>query len=466
MPGLEGGAQGEPRRHGLGQVEVAGCRADPGLASQAGQVGDDEAGPVGLGDLDDAEVEQLLPGAVERLGEGAEHEGLAVAQVEAGGGLPDEGGPGAGGAGRQVEARVQLGAVVGAHDVDDELGRLGRERDLTTLGEVGEQPHAGPVGRAQQRDPAGAEVVEEDGVRHPAVPERAHRAAVGVGDGGERVALLVGERDPAEAVVAAGEGLPRDAGADPAAAHPGHDRPDAQLGPGRLVAPRPGGGLDEEADLGVLGLEVVVVEQAAEGALPGGARRGGRAADGAVEEGLLRAGLGGDRDGVLAVAADGARAGAGPAAQLEPADARGGDGGERDGGGVGLAVAAADPAGGLGAVVGQVELDHPALLGVGEAAGDGHRAADLVELTVGEVGEAVDGEHPCHHTTSTTRPPGPASPNPEPPTVCRVADIPGMSSTAPAPRTRPTSPDPTLRTTHLRVRSRRAGVVTRAQRGG
>ena len=82
----------------------------------------------------------------------------------------------------QVEARVQLGAVVGAHDVDDELGRLGREGDLAALGEVGEQPHAGPVGGAQQRDPAGAEVVEQDGVRHPAVAEGAHRAAVGVGD--------------------------------------------------------------------------------------------------------------------------------------------------------------------------------------------------------------------------------------------------------------------------------------------
>ena len=373
-------------------------------------MGDDEPGPVGLGHLDDAEVEQPLPGAVERLGERAEHEGLAVAQAEAGGRLPDEGRPGAGGARRQVEARVQLGAVVGAHDVDDQLGRLGRERDLAALGEVGEQPHPGAVGRPQQRDPAGAEVVEEDGVRHPAVAEGAHRAAVGVGERGEGVAVLVGERDPAEAVVAAGEGLPRDPGADPAAAHPGHDRADAQLGAGRLVAPWPGGRLDEDADLGVLGLEVVVVEQAAEGALPGGARRGGRAADGPVDDRLPRAGLGGHGDGVLAVAADGARAGAGPAAQLEPAHARGRDGGERDGGGVGLAVAAADPAGGLGAVVGQVELDDAPLLGVGEATGDGHRAADLVELAVGEVGEAVDGEHPCHHTTSATLPPGPFEP--------------------------------------------------------
>ena len=186
----------------------------------------------------------------------------------------------------QVEARVQLGAVVGAHDVDDQLGRLRREGHLTALGEVGEQPHPRAVGRSQQRHPAGAEVVEQDGVRHPAVAEGAHRAPVGVGDGGERVALLVGERHPAEAVVAAGEGLPRHPGADPAAAHARHDRPDAQLGPGRLVAPRAGGRLDEDADRGVLGLELGVVEQAAEGALPGGARRCARATGQPVDDRL------------------------------------------------------------------------------------------------------------------------------------------------------------------------------------
>ena len=133
MARLEGGAQGEPRRHGIRQVEVAGCRAHPRLAPQPRQVGDGEAGPVGLGHLDDAEVEQPLAGAVERLGEGAEHEGLAVAQEEAGGRLPDEGGCAPAAPVGQVEARVQLGAVVGAHDVDDELGRLGRERDLAAL---------------------------------------------------------------------------------------------------------------------------------------------------------------------------------------------------------------------------------------------------------------------------------------------------------------------------------------------
>ena len=202
-----------------GQLEVAGRRAHAGLAPQPGQVGDGEAGPVGLGHLDDAEVEQPLAGAVERLGEGAEHEGLVVAQEEAGGRLADQGGPCAGAAHRQVEAGVQLGAVVGAHDVDDELGRVGRERHLAAVGEVGEQPHAGAVGRAQQCDPARAEVVEQDGVGHPAVAEGPDRAAVGVGDGGEGVAVLVGERHPAEAVVAAGEGLPRHPGADPAAAH-------------------------------------------------------------------------------------------------------------------------------------------------------------------------------------------------------------------------------------------------------
>ena len=90
VPRLEGDAQREPRRHGIRQVEVAGCRAHPRLAPQPGQVGDGEAGPVGLGHLDDAEVEQPLAGAVERLGERAEHEGLAVAQPEAGGRLPDE----------------------------------------------------------------------------------------------------------------------------------------------------------------------------------------------------------------------------------------------------------------------------------------------------------------------------------------------------------------------------------------
>ena len=82
----------------------------------------------------------------------------------------------------QVEAWVQLGAVVGAHDVDDQLGRVRGERHLTALGEVGEQPHPGAVGRPQQRHPARAEVVEQDGVRHPAVAEGAHRAAVGVGE--------------------------------------------------------------------------------------------------------------------------------------------------------------------------------------------------------------------------------------------------------------------------------------------
>ena len=433
VPRLVGDAQREPRRHGIRQVEVAGRGPHPCLAPQPGQVGDREAGPVGLGHLDHAEVEQPLAGAVERLGEGTEHEGLAVAQPEPGGGLPDQGGA-AGGALGQVEAGVQLGALVGAHDVDDQLGRLGHERDLAALGEVGEQPHPGAVGRAQQRHPRRAEVVEQDGVGHAAVAEGPHRAAVGVGQRREGVAVLVGEGHPAEAVVATGEGLPRHPGADPAAAHARHHGADAQLGAGRLVAPRPGGRLDEEADLGVLGLEVVVVEQAAEGALPGGPRGCGGAADGVVDERLLHPRLGRHGHGVLAVAPDRARAGAGPAAQLEPADARGRDRGERDGGGVGLAVAAADPAGGVRAVVGQLELDDPALLGVGEAARDGDRATHLVELTVGEVGEAVDGEHPCHHTTSATRPPDPAGPIPEPPTVCRAPDIPLMSSTALGPR--------------------------------
>ena len=407
---LEGGAQGEPRRHRLGQVEVAGCRPHPGLAPQAGQVGDHEAGPVGLGHLDDAEVEQALAGAVERLGQGAQHEGLAVAQEEAGGGLPDQ----RGAAGRplgQVEARVQLGAVVGAHDVDDQLGRLGREGDLTTVAEVGEQPHPGTVGRPQQRHPRRAEVVEQDGVRHPAVAERAYRPPVGVGDGGEHVALLVGERHPPEAVVATGERLPRHPRADPAAAHARHHRPDAQLGPGRCVAARAGGRLDEDADRRVLGLELGVVEQATEGALPGGARRCAGPPGEPVDHRLALAAGGRHGHRVLAVAADRARAGAGPAAQLEPAGTRGGDRGERDVGGVGLAVAATDPAGGPGAVVGQLELDDAPLLRVGQPASHGHRAADLVELAVGEVGEAVDGEHPCHHATSTTPPPGPGRPD-------------------------------------------------------
>ena len=407
---LEGGAQREPRRHGIGQVEVAGCRPHPRLAPQAGQVGDHEARPVGLGHLDDPEVEQTLAGAVERLGQGAQHEGLAVAQEEAGGRLPHQGGA-PGRALGQVEARVQLGTVVGAHDVDDQLGRLRCEGDLAAVAQVGEQPHPGAVGRPQQRHPRRAEVVEEDGVGHPAVAEGAHRAPVGVGEGGEHVALLVGERHPPEAVVATGEGLPRHPRADPAAAHARHHRPDAQLGPGRCVAARTGGGLDEDADRGVLGLELGVVEQATEGALPGGARRRARSPGEPVEHRLALAAGGRHGHGVLAVAADGARAAAGPAAQLEPASAGRGDRAERDVGGVGLAVAAADPAGGPGAVVGQLELDDAALLRVGQAPGHRHRAADLVELAVGEVGEAVDGEHPCHHATSTTPPPGPGRPD-------------------------------------------------------
>ena len=150
VPRLEGGPQRQPRRHGIRQVEVTGRRPHPRLAPQPGQVGDGEAGPVGLGHLDDAEVEQPLPGAVERLGQRAEHEGVAVAQPEPGGRLPDEGGA-PGRALGQVEARVQLGAVVGAHDVDDQLGRLGRERHVALLaGELGEQAHPGAVGGPQQ----------------------------------------------------------------------------------------------------------------------------------------------------------------------------------------------------------------------------------------------------------------------------------------------------------------------------
>ncbi len=303
MARLEGDPQRQPRRHGIRQVEVTGRRPHPRLASQPRQVGDGEPGPVGLGHLDDAEVEQPLAGAVERLGERPEHEGVVVAQPEARGRLPDEGGaPGC--ALGQVEARVQLGTVVGAHDVDDELGRVGRERHVALAARLGEQAHPGAVGGAQQADPAGAEVVQEDGVGHPAVAEGAHRAAVGVGERGEGVAVLVGEGDPAEAVVAAGEGLPGDPGADPPAAHARHDRPQAQLGAGRLVAARAGGRLDEETDRRVLGLEVGVVEQATERPLPGGAGRGGRAADRPVDERLLGPGLGGDGDGVLAVTTD------------------------------------------------------------------------------------------------------------------------------------------------------------------
>ena len=60
----------------------------------------------------------------------------------------------------------------------------------------------------EQPHPPGAKVVELDGVGHPAVAEGADRPAVRVGDRGEGVAVLVGEADPAEAVVPAGEGLP------------------------------------------------------------------------------------------------------------------------------------------------------------------------------------------------------------------------------------------------------------------
>ena len=221
MARLEGDAEREPGRHGIRQLEAGGRRPHPRPATQPREVGDGEARPVGVGHLDDPEVEQPLAGAVERLGEGAEHQRLAVAQEEPGGGLPDERGRRARRAHRQVEAGVQLGALVGAHDVDDELGRLGRERDLTALREVGEQPDAGAVGRAQQGDPPRAEVVEEDGVRHPAVAEGPDRAAVGVGDGGEGVAVVVGEGHPPEAVVAPGEGLPRHPRADPPPRTPG-----------------------------------------------------------------------------------------------------------------------------------------------------------------------------------------------------------------------------------------------------
>ena len=234
---------------------------------------------------------------------------------------------------------------------------------------------------------------------------------------------------------------------------PGHDRSQAQLGAGRLVAARAGGRLDEQPDRRVLGLEVVVVEQAAEGALPGGAGRRGRAADRAVDHRLPARASAATATACLQSPPTGQEQVLAQRRSSRRPDARRRDGGERDGGGVGLAVAAADPAGGVGAVVAQLELDDPALLGVGEAAGDGHGAADLVELAVGEVGEAVDGEHTTHHTTSAPPAPGPARPNPEHPTVCRAADIPVMSSTPPAPRTPRTATSCDLRTVSPGIRT-------------
>ena len=410
---LVGEPQRQPWRDGLGEVEGAVEGAHPGLAPQPGEVGDGEPRPVGLGDLDDAEVEQALAGAVERLGEGAEDEDVVVAQPEARRGRADEVRPPD--AAGEVEVGPQLGAVVGADDVDDELGGLGGEGDLARAAEVGEQPDAGPVGSPEQPHPPGAEVVELDGVGHPAVAEGADRPAVRVGDRGEGVAVLVGEADPAEAVVPAGEGLPRDAGADPAAAHARHHGAQAQgeaPALGDAGAAGADGLLDEQAHRGVLGRLVGVVEQATEGALPRGARRGRGPSGEAVEGGLALAHGRGDGDGVLAVAGDRARAGAVPAADLEPPGRRRADRGERDPGRVGLAAAAADPALGLAAVVGDLEVDDVAVLGVGEAARHRDGAADLVELAVREVGDAVDGEHPTHHTTSDTTPTGvrPAGP--------------------------------------------------------
>ena len=128
VPRLEGEPQRQARRDGLGEVEGAVEGAHPRLAAQPGEVGDGEPGPVGLGHLDDAEVEEPLAGAVERLGEGAEDEDVVVAQPEPGRRGADE--VGAADAAGEVEVGAQLGAVVGAHDVDDELGRLGGEGDL------------------------------------------------------------------------------------------------------------------------------------------------------------------------------------------------------------------------------------------------------------------------------------------------------------------------------------------------
>ena len=117
MTRLEGDLQREPGRDGIRQVDVTGQAVHPRQAAQRRKVRDGEACPVGLGHVDDSEVEQALTGAVERLGQGAEHEGGAVAQPEARGRLPDEVGLviGAVGTGsRKGEARVQGGAVLGA----------------------------------------------------------------------------------------------------------------------------------------------------------------------------------------------------------------------------------------------------------------------------------------------------------------------------------------------------------------
>ena len=342
---------------------------------------------------------------------------------------------------------MQLGAVVGADDLDDELGRVGSERHLALAGEVGEQADAGAVGGSQQRDPAGAEVVEVDRVRHPAVAERAHRAAVGVRDRGEGVAVVVGEGHPTEAVVAAGERLPRDPRADPGAADSRHDRTDAQLlAPGALGGaslPRPGRRrLDEDADRRVLRLDLAVVEEAAEGSLPGGTSLWRGASGEAVEDRLALTHRRGDGHGVLAVAGDRAGAGAVPAGDVEASGGGSPHRGEGDAGRVGLAVAAADPPGRLPSVVGDVEVDDVPVLGVGEAARDRHGAADLVELLVREVGDAVDGEHATHHTTSTSARRAPARPIPEHPTVCRAADIRGTHPQARGPRHRPPAGTP------------------------
>ena len=286
-----------------------------------------------------------------------EHEGLAVAQPEPGGRLPDE----AGRRRRTPSGRSSRGCssapVLGAHDLDDELGRVGRERHLAALAEVGEQAHPGPVGGAQQGDPARAEVVEEDRVRHPAVAERAHRPAVGVGDRGEGVAVVVGERDPAEAVVAAGEGLPRDARCGSSRrATPGttgRTRSCSRAGSARSRAARPGVAVSMSSPTGVCsGSGVAVVEEAAEGTLPRGPGGGrGRPADGGRAPAAARAPRRRRRRRACSRPPPGRCSRSANAAQVEPPADGVGDRGERHVGLVGLAVAAGDPAGGVGAVV-------------------------------------------------------------------------------------------------------------------
>ena len=301
---------------------------------------------------------------------------------------------------------------------------------MALLGRVGEQAHPGAVGGAQQGDPAGAEVVELDRVRHPPVPEGAHRAAVGVGDRREGVAVLVGVGHPPVAVVPAGERLPRDTGADPAAARPRDDRPHPQLVAGR--APALGRHrLEQDAERRVVRLEVPGLEDAAEGPLPRRASRRGTAAGTSGDQPHVGIGLAHlDRDGhaVLAVAPHRARAVAGPPGQLVHTGARAGERDESDVRGVRLAPAPTDPPGGLAPVVGQLELVHLALLGVRQAPRDGDGAAHLVEVAVGQLGDAPDPEHPSHlHLPGTAR--EVTLPVPDRPTVCGVADTRGPSST-------------------------------------